>query len=95
MKPKTLQDLLVGGHITNREVEFIARSIFDGQTRSSVDNDDILDGYVVKACDFDTLPDHVKGFVLKAIRAFRVENILDYATNEEENLPLTDDDGPA
>lgn len=84
-KPETLRDLLAGGHINLTEVRVIARSIFDGETTAAGP-----DGYIIKAVAYDDLPDHVQGFINKAILAFSVENVLDAGSDDEED---SDDDG--
>jgi hypothetical protein len=71
-KPTNLKDLLREGHITLSEVRKIAKDIFDGTTTAAGP-----EGYVVTASNFDDLPDHVQGFIVKGILEFSVENVLD------------------
>ena len=77
MKPKIIKDLLAGGHITKGDVKNIARSIFDGGNTAEGTGQGGLEGYTITACLFDDLPDHVQGYVVKAILEFKVENFLD------------------
>jgi hypothetical protein len=72
-KPNTLHDLHLDGQFSLADADNIGRDIFDGNRAVPGG----LDGYLVTTCDYDDLPDHVKGFVRKAILAFNVENILD------------------
>lgn len=85
MKPKIIKDLLAGGHITIGDVRNIARSIFDGHNTAEGTGQGGLEGYVITACDFDSLPDHVQGFLVKAILEFSVQNFLD--VKEEASKP--------
>ncbi len=71
-KPKTLHDLLIGQHISLRDVEDIARTVFDGKTTAAGP-----EGYIITACSYDDLPDHIKQYVRKAFFSFTVENVLD------------------
>lgn len=88
-KPETLKDLLKEGHISLGEVNKIAASIFDGSTTAAGP-----EGYIITACTFDDLPDHVRGFVRKAILEFRVHNVLDRDEDEEkEDLVARATDG--
>ncbi len=77
MKPKIIKDLLAGGHITIGDVRNVARSIFDGENTADGTGQGGLEGYVITACMFDELPDHVQGFLVKAILEFKVQNFLD------------------
>ena len=81
-KPKTLMDLLIGQHINLSEINTIARALFTDETTMAGP-----EGYLVTGVNFDDLPDHVQGFIRKAILRFTVENVLD--ANE------TDDDDPS
>lgn len=72
MKPNTLKDLLGGGHIAIHEVDTIARGLFDGKTTAAGP-----EGYIIIAVNFDDLPEHVRGFIRKAVLEFKVENVLD------------------
>ena len=76
-KPKTLKDLLIGQHISLREVEDIARSVFDGETTMAGP-----EGYLVTACKYDDLPQHIRDFVRKAFLSFTVKNVLDADVDE-------------
>lgn len=71
-KPSTMLDLLRDGHVGLNDVRTVAREIFDGKTTGAGP-----EGYVITACSYDDLPEHVQGFVNKAILAFTVENVLD------------------
>ncbi len=77
-KPTNLKDMLAGGHISRGEVESIARSIFDGKTTMAGP-----EGYVITASSFDALPEHVRGFIVKAVLEFSVENVLDAVEDDE------------
>ena len=68
----TLKDLHIGGHLSRAEVTNIAKSLFDGKTEMAGP-----DGYVITACDYDKLPEHIQGFIFKAILDFKATNILD------------------
>lgn len=85
-KPTTLKDLLAGSHITKSEVRKIARDIFNGETTGAGP-----EGYVITAVNFDDLPEHVQGFVLKAILEFKVENVLDKHRPETEDEDDTEE----
>ncbi len=84
-KPKTLQDLLIGQHIGLNEVNVIARTLFTNATTMAGP-----EGYLVTGVNFDDLPDHVRGFIRKAILQFTVKNVLDAGSEElgEENTEL-------
>jgi hypothetical protein len=71
-KPKNLKDLLAEGHISYGEVERIATSIFNGTTTAAGP-----EGYIITACRLDSLPAHVRDFIVKAILEFKVTNVLD------------------
>ena len=86
-KPQTLHDLWTAKHVSLHELEKIARDIFDGQTTMAGP-----EGYVVTACNFDDLSDSCKQFVVKAILAFPVENVLDAGINDEEENPYLEDE---
>lgn len=94
-KPNTLKDLLTEGHITLGDVKKIARDIFDGETTGAGP-----EGYLLTAAKFDDLPNHVQGFIVKAILEFKVENVLDKPRDglfmDDDNLaipePAEDDD---
>ncbi len=79
-KPNTMLDLLREGHIGLNEVRDIAREIFDGKTTGAGP-----EGYVVTACSYDDLPEHVRGFINKAVLAFAVENVLDAREPEDRS----------
>jgi hypothetical protein len=85
-KPSTLKDLLVGQHISLREVEDIARTVFDGETTAAGP-----EGYVITACRYDDLPDHIQQFVRKAFLSFTVENVLDVDHSNADSV-LADED---
>lgn len=76
-KPTILRDLLTTGHVSLTDVRNVARMIFDGKTTAAVPMESAIEGYVITACKFDDLPEHVRGFVIKAVLAFGVENVLD------------------
>ena len=83
-KPKTLHDLLIGQHINLREVDDIARTVFDGVTTGAGP-----EGYMMTACKYDDLPQHIRDFTRKAFLYFTVENVLD--ANEDDAEDLSDD----
>lgn len=91
MKPKIIKDLLANGHITIGDAKNIARSIFDGHNTADGTGQGGLEGYTITACNFDDLPDHVQGFIVKAILEFQVQNFLD--VKEEAAHAIADDDG--
>ncbi len=78
-KPKTLQDLLIGQHIGLNEVNTIARALFNDATTMAGP-----EGYLVTGINFDDLPDHVRGFIRKAILQFTVKNVLDANESDKE-----------
>lgn len=82
-KPNTLKDLLRDGHISLGEVRSIAKDIFDGETTAAGP-----EGYVITACKFEDLPDHVQGFIVKGILEFSVENVFD----AKEDEPVEDEE---
>ncbi len=92
-KPTNLKDLMIGGHIGRSEVETIARALFNDATTMAGP-----EGYLVTGVNFDDLPEHVRGFIIKAILEFSVENVLDAAEvvtdadvpDEEEYSPAED-----
>lgn len=71
-KPSTMLDLLKDNHIGLNEVNIIARALFTDATTMAGP-----EGYLVTGVNFDDLPEHVQGFIRKAILQFTVENILD------------------
>lgn len=71
-KPQTIQYLIREGVAGTKDVDAIARSLFDGKTTGAW-----IEGYVATAADWDSLPDATKQFVRKAIGFFTVENVLD------------------
>lgn len=80
---------MASGHVTRRDVEKIAESIFDPD--SPVSNDVAISsivGYVLTMPRWTDLPPHVRGFVLKALLECRVTNILD----DDSTVLLTDDE---
>ena len=79
-KPVTLHDLLMGDHVTLRDVDDIARAMFDGNEKYYG-----LSGYVLTASSYDNLPEHVRAFVRKAVFSFSVENVFDAV--EEGDVP--------
>ena len=81
--PKTLKDLLIGGHINRGEIEAIARALFTNATTMAGP-----EGYLVTGVNFDDLPPHVQGFIVKAILEFKVKNVLD--ANEPEDRDEAD-----
>jgi len=86
-KPETLHDLLVGQHISLHDIEDVARAVFDGKTTAAGP-----EGYIITACAYDNLPDHIKQYVRKAFFSFKVENVLDVNVDElEDNLELKED----
>lgn len=90
MKPKIIKDLLASGHITIGDAKNIARSIFDGNNTANGTGQGGLEGYVITACKFDDLADHIQGFIVKAILEFQVQNFLDVKTEAD---CIADDDG--
>lgn len=85
-KPKTLKDLLIGGHINRSEIETIARAIFTDATTMAGP-----EGYLVTGANFDDLPPHVQGFIVKAILEFGVKNVLD-ASEDRDGLYMDSDE---
>lgn len=77
-KPKILLDLLKDGHVGQNEVNALARALFNDATTMAGP-----EGYRVTGVNFDTLPEHVQGFIRKAILQFTVENILDASEPED------------
>lgn len=77
-KPDTLQDLITNGVAGNRDVEDIARLLFDGARIFTGPN-----GHQTVIVAYDRLPDACKQFIRKAISMSSVQNILD--VNEEED----------
>ena len=77
-KPNTLLDLLRDGHVGLNEINTIARTLFTNATTMAGP-----EGYLVTGVNFDDLPDHVQGFIRKAILQFTVENVLDAGEPED------------
>lgn len=92
-KPNTLRDLLVAGHISLTDVRGIARMIFDGKTTAAGPLEGAVSGYVLTACKFDDLPEHVRGFVIKAILAFGVENVFEAAERDRQAIEAYHNEG--
>ena len=80
-KPETLHDLHLDGQFSLRDADAIARTIFDGE--NELVESESPEGYVVTACAYDDLPEHIQGFIRKAILAFTVENVLDAADADD------------
>ena len=60
----------------------------DGEFRRGgfqADLADSVEGYVITACDFDDLAEHIQGFLVKAVLEFSVQNFLD--VKEEAGKP--------
>ena len=90
-KPNTLLDLLGEGHIGLNEVTTIARALFNDATTMAGP-----EGYLVTGVNYDDLPDHVQGFIRKAILQFTVENVLDadepWDRDEADEASFAEDD---
>ena len=89
----TLLALLAGGHISLTDVRSIARTIFNGETTAAGPTEGGLEGYVITASQFDDLPEHVQGFVIKAILAFKVENVLEAAERDRQAIEAYHNEG--
>ena len=89
-KPKTLHDLLIGQHIGLNEINAIARAMFNDATTMAGP-----DGYLVTGVNFDDLPDHVQGFIRKAILQFTVKNVLDASDTAGDDRIFDEDNGAA
>ena len=87
-KPKTLQDLLIRQHIGLNEVNAIARALFTDATTMAGP-----EGYLVTGVNFDDLPDHVQGFIRKAILQFTVKNVLDAGEESIDDSYSEEDEG--
>ena len=79
-KPEKLLDLMVAGEVTRGDVEKIARMIFNGVTQHNGP-----EGYTLTVANFDNLPEHVRGFIVKGVLESSIENILDRSDNEVED----------
>lgn len=77
-KPNTMKDLMAGGYVGRNEVETIARALFNDATTMAGP-----EGYLVTGVNYDDLPPHVQGFIVKAILQFSVENVLDAGKDNE------------
>ena len=90
-KPNTMLDLLSEGHIGLNEVTAIARALFNDATTMAGP-----EGYLVTGVNYDDLPDHVQGFIRKAILQFTVENVLDadgpWDRDEADEASFAEDD---
>lgn len=86
-KPTKLKDLMIGGHIGINDINAIARALFTDATTMAGP-----EGYLVTGVNFDDLPEHVQGYIRKAIKEFSVENVLD--ANEADDVEVDDDDAP-
>ena len=71
-KPNTMLDLLSEDHIGLNEINTIARAMFNDATTMAGP-----EGYLVTGVNFDDLPEHVQGFIRKAILKFTIENVID------------------
>ena len=80
-KPQTLHDLHLDGQFSLQDAEKIARTIFDG-TNELLESESPA-GYIVTACAYDDLPQHIRDFVRKAILSFTIENVFDAADYDE------------
>ena len=92
-KPNTVQDLMINGIVTLRDVDRMACRLFSSGREMTT----IIDGYVVTMPDFVELPDHIQQFIRKAISTATVVNLLDRDAvveemkTEEHPLPVEDD----
>lgn len=86
-KPTKLKDLMIGGHIGVNDINAIARAMFTNATTMAGP-----EGYLVTGVNFDDLPEHVRGYIRKAIKEFSVENVLD--ANAANDVGIDDDDAP-
>ena len=85
-KPTKLKDLMIGGHIGINEINTIARALFTNATTMAGP-----EGYLVTGINFDDLPEHVRGYIRKAIKEFSVENVLDANVTDDEDEDADDD----
>ena len=73
-KPKTLKDLMIAGEITNGMLDVLARDLFnDDHIFPTIDSLP----YDIFTPIYDDLPEHVRGFIRKAILESTVKNILE------------------
>ena len=85
-----LHDLLIGQHIGLNEINAIARAMFNDATTMAGP-----DGYLVTGVNFDDLPDHVQGFIRKAILQFTVKNVLDASDTAGDDRIFYEDNAAA
>lgn len=72
--PKTLKELMESGNLTRGEVRKLARLVFDGKTKLSQSHVP----YGVTLPVFDDLPEHVQGFIVKAILNSKLSTLWDH-----------------
>ena len=78
-KPNQLQDLIINGGVSQRDVDRLARRLFTVE-----DSTPIIEGYTTTMPNFDDLPDTCKQFIRKAIAFSTVKNILDVEIQPED-----------
>jgi hypothetical protein len=80
-----IMDLLAAGHITKGDVRKIAAALFSQDTVATAA---FPEPYTVKLPDFNSLPEHVQGFVVKAILHAEVAPVLtDKRITDADNWP--------
>jgi len=85
-KPNKLQDLIIDGQVSQRDVDSLARRLFTIE-----DSTPIIEGYTTTMPNFDDLPDTCKQFIRKALGFSTVQNILEKNTELDAVLADADD----
>lgn len=70
-QPKTLKELLIAEGVTTQELNNLAEQIFTS------DREFNAFGYLINLPDFQGLPNHVQGFIRKAILESSIMTVLD------------------
>lgn len=92
-KPNTLHDLHIDGQFSLRDLEAVARNVFNGNTEIDLaDSDpDTPKGYILHIPAYDDLPGHIQAFIRKAFLSCKIENILEKAGFDENDVEVIDD----
>lgn len=83
-KPETLKDLMIAGDLTMGEARRLTRKVFNDVNVLEQD----LIPYQVTLPVFDSLPDHVQQFLIKAVLEASIVNVM------ENQIEVLGDDNP-
>jgi hypothetical protein len=82
----TLKDAVIDGIISKFEVESLARSVFGRKLPKSYTKD-LSMPYEVTLPEWDDLPEHVRGFVLKAFLESDASIKIGYPSEDVDDRP--------